>query len=315
MLRSTLHIHGFTLHATDGDIGTVDDMLFDDIAWTIRYLVVKTGNWLNERQVLLTPISFKDIDWENRHVTVNLTRQQVKDSPDITADMPVSRQQEIDLFTYYNYPFYWEGSGIWGTTMYPTPMIPAGAIQREMEVPTEEERAQDETNERPTLMETRSQDDPHLRSVREVTGYRIEARDGRLGHVETFVFDEYTWSVRYVVIDTNNWLPGKKVVVSPHVISHIEWAETKVIVDLPQETIKQAPEYGSFPEGSTQAKGSTERNLHVPAAVGATTGAVTSLIFIMPTSALGALVSVTGGVIAGNAAGYAVVKGIEKVQE
>jgi uncharacterized protein YrrD len=315
MLRSTLHIHGFTLHATDGDIGTVDDMLFDDIAWTIRYLVVKTGNWLNERQVLLTPISFKDIDWENRHVTVNLTRQQVKDSPDITADMPVSRQQEIDLFTYYNYPFYWEGSGIWGTTMYPTPMIPAGAIQREMEVPTEEERAQDETNERPTLMETRSQDDPHLRSVREVTGYRIEARDGRLGHVETFVFDEYTWSVRYVVIDTNNWLPGKKVVVSPHVISHIEWAETKVIVDLPQETIKQAPEYGSFPAVSDDEQAGTEREAHTGATVGTTAGVLAGVVFTIPSSAIGVVIGGLAGGIAGNVAGYAGEKAVEKVKE
>jgi hypothetical protein len=85
--------------------------------------------------------------------------------------------------------------------------------------------------------------DSHLRSTREVSGYHIQAADGEMGHVEDFIVDDETWAVRYLVIDTRNWWPGKKVLVSPRWIDSVSWSESKVFVNLTREAIKQSPEY------------------------------------------------------------------------
>ena len=85
--------------------------------------------------------------------------------------------------------------------------------------------------------------DPHLRSTHDVSGYHIQAADGEIGHVEDFIIDDETWAIRYLVIDTRNWWPGKKVLVSPQWIERVSWDESKVFVNLSRETIKQSPEY------------------------------------------------------------------------
>src|SRR5262247_2160585 len=109
MLRSLEELHGYTIHATDGDIGTVYAFFFDDKTWAIRYLVVDTGNWLPDRQVLISPIALGQPDWEGQFFSVKLTTEQVRNSPDIDTDKPVSRQQETLLHTYYDWPTYWSG--------------------------------------------------------------------------------------------------------------------------------------------------------------------------------------------------------------
>ena len=85
--------------------------------------------------------------------------------------------------------------------------------------------------------------DPHLRSTHDVSGYHIQAADGEIGHVEDFIIDDETWAIRYLIVDTRNWWPGKKVLVSPQWIERVSWSESKVFVNLSRETIKQSPEY------------------------------------------------------------------------
>lgn len=146
-----------------------------------------------------------------------LTRQQVKDSPDIATDQPISRQQEAEYFRYYGYPVYWSGHGLWGVSMYPTyPGYPGAAALPPGYVvpPTETPQAEAERG------------DPHLRSTREVIGYHIQALDGEIGHVEDFIVDDANWAIRYMVVDTRNWWPGKKVLVSPQWIKAVSWGST-----------------------------------------------------------------------------------------
>ena len=114
MLRSIKSLHGCTVAARDGDIGSVDDVYFDDEAWGVRYLVVDTGNWMRERQVLISPYSVKHMDRESGTVHVHLARQQVQDSPNIDTHKPVSRQHETEYLLYYGYPTYWGGLNLWG---------------------------------------------------------------------------------------------------------------------------------------------------------------------------------------------------------
>lgn len=230
MLRSVNDLQGEQIHATDGDIGSINSLLFDDESWVIRYLVVETGNWLLGRKVLISPISI-DPQRTEEGVKLLLTRQQIKDSPNIDTDKPVSRQHEIDYFNYYGYPFYW------------TAPYPVGRPERTQNLGYPD-RASAHTGSTAAPATARSKEgDPHLRSSREVIGYYIEATDGDIGHVEDFLVDDQDWAIRYLVVDTVNWWPGKKVIVSPDWVKSVSWAELRVHLNLSRQSIKNAPEY------------------------------------------------------------------------
>lgn len=225
MQKSTKDLKGNTIVSTDGDIGKVDDFYFDDEDWTIRYLVADTGNWLVGRKVLLSPIAVGKADFSSGQVNVKLTKKQVEESPSIDTDKPVSRQHEAYYHDYYGYPYYWSGPYLWGSMYYPG--LPVDDQQRVDERRAEREEA----------------GDLHLRSAATVAGYHIEATDGDIGHVEDFIVDDESWEIRYMVVDTRNWLPGKKVLVAPRWIDRVSWEESKVYVSLTREAIENAPEY------------------------------------------------------------------------
>jgi hypothetical protein len=230
MLRTAGDLKGVTIEAMDGDIGSVQDLYFDDQTWTIRYFVVDTGTWLPGRQVLISPFAFHVVPGASRLQT-SLTKEQIKNSPSVDTDRPVDRQREIEFSRYYGYPYYWVGPYRWGDLAYPT--LPLTAAQ-----PTEidEEMLARER-------ESFEMSDPHLRSSRDVTGYYIQATDGDLGHVEDFLVDDETWAIRYCIVDTRNWLPGRKVLVSPEWIQRVSWEDSKVYVDLSKRHIEAAPEF------------------------------------------------------------------------
>ncbi len=225
MLRNANELHGFTIRATDGELGTVDQLYFDDETWAIRYLTVETGGWLGGRPVLISPYSVVHAAWQTKRLDVALTKKQVQNSPDINTHQPVSRQHEAEFNGYYGYPYYWGGPYLWGPAFYP-----AGTT-----VPTAsaEVRADRE----------RESADSHLRSAEAVTGYSIEATDGDIGHVDGFVVDDEAWAIRYIEVATRNWWPGKKVLVSPAWIERVSWPNSTVYAGLSRDTIKDAPEY------------------------------------------------------------------------
>ena len=123
MLRNVKDLEGCAIRATDGTIGHVTDLYFDDLTWAVRYLVVETGHWLASRKVLISPIAVGQPDWESRVLPVSITRSQVQLSPDIDTDKPVSRQHEMLYLGYYGYPYYWAGDGLWGQGSYPGVMM------------------------------------------------------------------------------------------------------------------------------------------------------------------------------------------------
>jgi sporulation protein YlmC with PRC-barrel domain len=228
MLYRLEKLIGMEIAASDGEIGRVKDVYFDDHRWTVRYLVVETGSWLSGRKVLISAIPVGSIDWERSLVQVALTKQQVVASPNIDTDKPVSRQHESDFCDYYGYPYYWTGPFLWGMTPYP--VSPVGPIPPAQNAPGKHGQA-------PI--------DPHLRSAQEVTGYRLETTNDSVGHVQDFLLDNASWSIRYLVIDTRNWLPGKHVVIPPQWIKGVDWMERVVSVDVTRDTVQAAPEYHS----------------------------------------------------------------------
>jgi uncharacterized protein YrrD len=220
MLHKAKALKNYTLHSLDGEIGKVLEFYFDDQHWTIRYLIVDTGHWLANRQVLISPYALGTVMTDAQQIAIHLTKQQIEESPSLDSDKPVSRQFEESYHEYYGWPMYWGGPYAWG--FYPYPIV--------------KDNWHASTNELPA-------GDPHLRSTHEVTGYHVHATDGDLGHIEDFIIDDESWAIRYLVIDTQNVWPGKKVLVSPRWIDHVSWSEGKVFITLSRETIKQSPEY------------------------------------------------------------------------
>lgn len=236
MLRTASSLNEFTIGAKDGDIGQVVDLYFDDESWTVRHLVVDTGRWLPGRQVLISPMAFRGVDWPNRRIEADLTKQQIENSPSIETDKPISRQQETAYYGYYGMPYYWTGPYRWGLSGAPF-YGPAGAGVAP--VPP----ASGTSAEREVFARQRQEGDPHLRSCGAVTGYYIKATDGDIGHVEDFLVDEDDWAIRYVIVDTRNWLPGKHVLISPDWMERIDWADSTVHVNSTRERVENSPEY------------------------------------------------------------------------
>jgi uncharacterized protein YrrD len=221
MLNKTKTLEGYKLDSLDGEIGKVKEFYFDDHYWAIRYLIADTGNWLTGRQVLISPYALVTVRKEEQHIAIDLTQKQIEDSPSLSTDKPVSRQFEETYYGYYGWPMYWGGSYMWGTYPY---------IMRDREKWSKSGQGKKVW-------------DSHLRSSHEVSGYHIQAADGEIGHVEDFIIDDETWAIRYLIIDTRNWWPGKKILISPQWIERVSWSESKVFVNLSTETIKLSPEY------------------------------------------------------------------------
>ena len=225
MLRSLKDLEGYTIAATDGDVGRVVDFLLDDERWAIRYLVAETGGFLDGRRVLLSPISLRSVDWSSRRVHLALTVDKIKNSPSVDTDKPVCRQHERDFYRYYGYPYYWGDLGLWGIGAYPR-YLAAGQY-----------------NEAALQGSDHDLDDVHLRSAKEVRGYDIQGSDKAIGHLEDFIVDDESWALRYLVIDTSNWWFGKKVLVVPQWASSVSWKERKVYVDVSRDFVKNSPEW------------------------------------------------------------------------
>jgi CBS domain-containing protein len=226
-LRAARDLRGSTLAARDGEIGHVRDLYFDDRHWNVRYFVVDAGAWLSRRHVLISPEAVP-ADWkpepgtEPLAVPVALTRDQVRHSPDVANASTVSRQHEEELRRYYGWPFYWGAVGAESAWA-------AGAAPPRPHPPAD-----------PT-------GDPHLRSMQEVAGYRVEASDGGIGHVADFLVDLHSWGVRYLIVETRNWWPGRRVLVAPWWIYAIDWAAERVTCDLTRQAIRTSPAYSGEP--------------------------------------------------------------------
>ena len=239
MLRNASATNGYAITASDGKIGTISDLLFDDTNWLVRWLVVDTGNWLAGRKVLLPSSALGHLNAASEECSVKLTKQQIEDSPDVSAHRPVSRQMESDMYGYYGYDPYWDsGYGYMGGLDYIGGYGYMGGMGGAMPISSGVRHRHDVFADA-----LRSRDDVHLRSVAAVTGYHIHASDGEIGHVEDFIIEDADWSVRYLVVDTKNWWPGKKVLISPRSVLGIEWSDGLVNLNANRERVKDAPVY------------------------------------------------------------------------
>ena len=195
MMHTLNDLIGYSVLATDGEIGTVRNFIFDDRTWELHYLVVEVGNWIERRDVVLAISTIENLNCENKTFTVHLTKDQVRESPDVDTEKPVSRQQEIAMEEYFGKLATWVHRNLdWGT------QIPTG---RKFPVQTQE--------------------DPHLRSVRALYGYEVRGTDGEIGHLEAFVLDDTIWHIGYLEVRAGKWLLDRTVLIPTAWIESISW--------------------------------------------------------------------------------------------
>ena len=214
---------GFSIMATDGELGEVIDFYFDDESWTMRYMVVQASSWLRGRKVLISFASIKKIDCEASAFLVDLSCDQVRNSPDIDTNSPVYRQHELELHEHYMLQPYWIDVSVF-----------ALGINNDSFLGLQDE--EENTSEPPS-------GDQHLRSARQIEGYLIHATDGEIGHAKDFIIDLENWLITFLIVDTRNLLAGRKVLLSTQDIKSIEWTDSEVYVNISRGAIIESPEF------------------------------------------------------------------------
>ena len=239
MLRSLDHMLSCTVSTTDGALGRLRDVYYDDRFWTVRYLVV--GDIDEQAAVrLVSPLAVDRVSDEPQQIFLSLDRDRVLEAPDVGEKRPVSLQAEMVYHDYFGWPYYWQegpyARGAWPSPpgLPPTPdvAIPPPAGTRIEGGEEAEGRAQEN-----------AEASHHLRSADETIGYHVQALNGEIGHIDDFLIDERSWLVTSVVIDTRNWWFGKKVAVPSHEFTRIDWGSRLIFVDETHEQIQATREF------------------------------------------------------------------------
>jgi hypothetical protein len=226
MLTKSKTLKGYALRGLDGEIGTVEDFHFDDLHWTIRYLVAETGNWLIDRKILISPYALNFVDTDKRFVSVDLTLKQIEDSPSLDDNEPVTRQYEESYHAHFGWPGYWDGPYAWGALPYL--LLQAGKKAYAALTPSKAIS-------------------PHLRSNTDTLGCMVLAVDGEIGRIDDFILDDNSWTIRYLIVDSGPWWHGKRILISPKWLDRVAWNESKVFLKFSRDTIRSAPEYTEAP--------------------------------------------------------------------
>jgi hypothetical protein len=223
---------GFKIQAEDGDIGSVDDVLFDYHTWDLRYLVVDTGGWLFGRKVLIPPLAAYEPDVGSKHLPVRMTKEQIKDSPDIASDPPVSREQEIAYYDYYHWPYYWVVGGNAGF----------GHIDGLGEAPPVTPPDPEVMLRKPNA-QTPEERDYSLRSASMVMGYTVRHSDYEIGHVKDFLLDGATWSLPFMVVEMKKDNDTMRVLIPTSQIEKVGWPEKDLFIKVDPFYLGSAPVY------------------------------------------------------------------------
>ena len=217
------------VQASDGELGKVNDALIDERSWMLRYLVAETGGWLFGRKVLISPVAFSEPDASGGLLPVHMTKDEVKDSPEITVDPPLSRDQETRYHDHYRWPYYWGGGGIPGGGLGYIGVAPEAAFVGD-------------TSVGPDISPLPAEDrDPSLRSAKTLIGYDLAIGQDKVAKIEDVVLDTERWSVAWVV-GTLNEGDGQRLLL-PVEIVQLQDVDQPVLLDTRQESLSSAPRY------------------------------------------------------------------------
>ncbi len=190
---------GSPVIATDGETGRIRNFLFDDQSWKVRYLVVDVGNWMKRRDVVIPVTALEQPDRANKTFRAHMTKKQIADSPDVDAEKPVSRQQEIAMAEYFG-PL-----ACWIDREFGLSSLPTGASYP-----------------------VRTAEDLHLRCSSHLLGYHVWATDGDFGTLEGLVMDEASWHLGYLDVKSGDWLQNRSVLVPTASVQSVSWPDLRI---------------------------------------------------------------------------------------
>lgn len=223
MLRSMETLYGFTVMAVDGDVGRLDDVLFDDEEWSVRYLSVISTAWPSGKVASISTEAVGAPDWNEMTLPVDLTTEAIENSPQADVDEPFSRQHEIRLHDYYGWAPYWPSSS-----------------DQEPEVPDSDVNLLEEDT---VESEVWDQNYSHLQATRELQGYRAQLNDGTMGVLQDFIVDSKEWIIRYLIFDLSDCQPGKRGIVPIELVDDISSGEEKIYLDMTKEDLCNSPDF------------------------------------------------------------------------
>ncbi len=227
MARSMKHLFGTSLEATDGEAGTVVEMLFDDATWKIRYLGVKTGTLPDAPEVLVPQERIAGVG--EYGFAVYLTADEVKAAPGVDSDLPVSRLHEIELLQLYGertYARYIGDTHFAGTAPSPPPPRQEGMLKSAAR--TEEKATHDDHTF-----------GTHLRRSSEVLRYNARTATGKIGQVDDFLLDPHTWHIDSITVDTDGLFSHTVATIETSFIKEIRWLDSCVVIGLSDDEIRR----------------------------------------------------------------------------
>lgn len=231
MLRKMSALQNFNLRGVNGDLGKVTDFYFDQHQFILRYIIIDTGSWLKDEQTIISTEVIKNIDYQNKLINTDLEAEKIESAPSPDKNKPVSKAVEEKLSKYFNWPLYWISDH---STAGPT--ILAGSPMREKLY--DFQNIIDEKS-----LNTEDEVESNLRSFKEVKNYHIKAENKEFGYLKDLFVDEDNWQIRYLLIDTRNFFPGKKILIAPSWIQNISWDKEKIYISQTKEELKNCPEY------------------------------------------------------------------------
>ncbi len=234
MLRSLKDLTGAKIGATDGELGKLTDLYFDDNAWILRYALVDINSWLPGGKVLIRLDSFGKPSRNGDVFGLKLSQQQIKEAPSLDADHPVSKQQQAKMLKHLNVPPFWQEGDFLPDDKTARHHAGTGAIQGSAGTPDGEVKY-----------------DPHLRSLKEIRGYQIRTDDEQVGDVHDLIANDDGWTIEHLIADTGTWLSGRKVVLETSGVKDVNWEDEEIILEFNRKRIEELPEYqgvGSLPE-------------------------------------------------------------------
>ena len=224
-LRSAESLLDCPISCVDGEVGEVKDLLFDDHKWGMRYMVAGAGGWFSEKKVLISPahLTCPDGALDDPKFPIKMTIEELKKSPLLESDAPVSQQYEVEYHRYHFVPAYWVGASLWGVAPLPRAYTPGDISEHDLNL-------------------TRIKES-HLRSCSEIMGYKVSATVGEIGKVKDVILDINLWKVRYLVLDIGGWLRNRMVIVDTDWIEDFRYEDRSVLISLAMDQIKEAPVY------------------------------------------------------------------------
>jgi hypothetical protein len=257
MQQSANNLLDFIIIGSDGYLGPLRDIYFDDGEWTFRYLVIEIAEPDTTSRYLISPLSIKQISFERKEIYIRLDQEKIINSPEIDVNLPISRQNEIALRRYYEWPVYWGETEFLDTPPHSgleKPLIPFDTERFADEPP---EFLSDENDELTgiepiddELLETdfaHSEEDvtynSELRSYIELLGYRIQCTDSDSSFIADLIYDDIDWIIKYIVLNLGNSLTNELILMTLHWVNGINWSKSRMLVTLDQQQLNSAPRY------------------------------------------------------------------------